>query len=103
MSTSPRNLPRFVPTLTEVVHPSSLPRAPAPPALDAEGMVQSVMLRLEPVLAGRLQEEADAMVRTMVTERLSTLHLHLHQELERFVRQVVSEAVTAQKDSCKSP
>lgn len=103
MSASPRNLPRFVPTLTEVVHPSSLPRTSAPPTSDAEEMVQSVMLRLESVLAGRLREEADAMVLTMVTERLSTLHLRLRQEMERIVRQIVSEAVTAQKDSCKSP
>jgi hypothetical protein len=86
-----------------MVHPSSLTCTSAPPSSNAEELVQAVMLRLEPVLAGRLREEADAMVLAVVRERLSALHLRLRQEMERTVRQVVSEAVTAQKDSCKSP
>lgn len=92
MNTTPRNLPRFLPTLTEVVHLSDLTRSSAAATPNSEKMVQSVMQQLDPVLEGRLREEAEAMVRTMVMEQLPTLRLRLRQELELVVRQAVSEA-----------
>jgi hypothetical protein len=102
MSTTPRNLPRFLPTLTEIVHPSEWIRAPDPESPDSEEMVRSVMQRMDSVIQRRLAEDADAMVRTLVTEQLPILRAGLRQELEGVVRQAVSEAMTSPADLRKS-
>lgn len=102
MSTTPRNPPRFLPTLTEVVHPSGLLKASVPATPDLEEIVQSVMQRVDPVLERRLSEEVDAMVRALVMEQLETLSSRLHEELEIVVRQTVSEAMTFLANQHKS-
>lgn len=102
MSTTPRNLPRFLPTLTEVVQPSSLVKASAPASPDLEEIVQSVLQQVDLVLERRLRDEADAMLRTMVMEQLETLRLRLWQELEIVVRQAVSNAMPSRVDLHKS-
>lgn len=102
MSTIPRNLPRYLPTLTEVVPPPGWVRASAPATPDIEEIVQFVMQRVDLVLERRLREEADAMLRTRVVEQLQTLSSGLRQELELVVRQAVSEAMTSQLDLHKS-
>lgn len=96
MSTTPKNLPRFLPTLTEVVHPSSLNRATVVAMPDIEDTVRFVMQRVNQVIEHRLREEADAMLRTVVAEQFQTLGVNLRQELEVVVRQAVSEAMTSQ-------
>ncbi|MES2878315.1 MAG: hypothetical protein V4713_07815 [Pseudomonadota bacterium] len=96
MSTTPKNLPRFLPTLTEVVHPSSLTRATVVAMPDIEDTVWFVMQRVNQVIEHRLREEADAMLRTVVAEQFKTLGINLRQELEIVVRQAVSEAMTSQ-------
>lgn len=92
MSTTPRDLPRFLPTLTEVVQPPGLARASAVPTPDFEEVVQSVM---QGVNLTHLREETDTLVRTLVAEQLQILRLRLRQELEAAVRQAVSEAMTS--------
>jgi hypothetical protein len=96
MSTTPRNLPRFLPTLTEVVHLPAQARTTVPATPDLEETVWFVMQRVDLVIERRLREEADAMLRNLVTEQLQTLGARLRQELETVVRQAVSEAVTSQ-------
>lgn len=102
MSTPPRNLPRFLPTLTEVVHPSSLAKTSAPSMPDLDEIVQTVMQRVEGVFERRLSEEIDAMVRRVVTEQRETLRLRLWQELEIEVWQAVSEAMASRSEAHKS-
>lgn len=102
MSTTPRNLPRFLPTLTEVVHPSSVVTAAVPATPELEETVWFVMQRVDMVIERRLSEEIDAMLRTVVTEKVQTLRLRLRQELEDVVRQAVSEAMTLRADLHKS-
>lgn len=102
MSTTPRNLPRFLPTLTEVVHPSSVVTAAVPATPELEETVWFVMQRVDMVIERRLSEEIDAMLRTVVTEQVQTLRLRLRQELEDVVRQAVSEAMTLRADLHKS-
>lgn len=102
MSTPPRNLPRFLPTLTEVVHPSALVRPVVPAMPDLEETVLSVMRRVDTVMERRLREEADAMLRNVVTEQLQRLGASLRQELEIVVRQAVSESMTSQSNLHKS-
>lgn len=102
MSTAPRNLPRFLPTLTEVVHPSGVVRTPVPATPDLEETVWFVMQRVDMVIERRLSEEIDAMLRTVVTEQMQTLRLRLREELEGVVRQAVSEAMASRADLHKS-
>ena len=98
MNTIPRNLPRFVPTLTEIVEPSSLVRTPPATSPDFEEIIQSVMQRVDRVLDRRLRDDADAMLRNMVTEQLHTLHLSLRAELALVVQQAVAEAMALRED-----
>lgn len=98
MNTIPRNLPRFVPTLTEVVEPSSLIRAAPSTSSDVEEIIQSVMQRVDRVLDRRLREDADAMLRNMMTEQLHTLQLSLRAELALVVQQAVAEAMALRED-----
>lgn len=93
MSTPPRNLPRFLPTLTEVVQPSGLSGASASAAPDMEEIVQSVMQRVALATERRLREETEAMVRALVNEQVQALSERLRQELESVVRQAVADAL----------
>lgn len=101
-SAPPRNLPRFLPTLTEVVHPASVARANVTATPDLEETVWFVMQRVDMVIERRLREELDAMLRTVVTEQLQTLGARLRQELEGVVREAVSEALTSRTDFHKA-
>ncbi len=101
MSSIPRNLPRFLPTLTEVVQPEELTKMVEPEVLDLEGTVLSVMQRMEPMIERRLREETDALLRNMVAEQLPVLNSRLRQELETIVRQAVSEAMTSRSSQHK--
>ncbi len=74
MSTPPGNVPRFVPTLTEVV------QAPAPAAHD---MVRALTQELGVLLERRLREETDR------------LRDSLQIEIELRVQQAVAQALTA--------
>ncbi|WP_114970355.1 hypothetical protein [Rhodoferax ferrireducens] len=101
MNTIPRNLPRFLPTLTEVVHPDELVRMAVPALPGVDETVSLVMQRVEPVIERRLREEADVMLRNMVAEQLQRLSAGLRQELEIVVRQAVSEVMTSQSSQHK--
>ncbi|HEY5580340.1 MAG TPA: hypothetical protein VIK56_04115 [Rhodoferax sp.] len=98
MNTTPRNLLRFVPTLTEIVEPSTLIRTPPSTSPDVEEIIQSVMQRVDRVLDRRLRDDADAMLRHWVTEQLQTLHLSLRAELALVVQQAVAEAMVLRED-----
>ena len=101
MSTTARNLPRFLPTLTEVVQPPGLARTSAAVMPDFEDVVQSVMQRVNLTIERRLLEETEALVRTLVTEQLQALSPGLRQELERVVRQAVADAMRSWTDPDK--
>lgn len=94
MTDSPlQNLPRFLPTLTEVVNQSDLTEAPVLMRSDVEEIVQSVMQQIRGPIETRLVQEIDALVRSQVEEQLQRLRLHLGQELELDVRQAVVDAI----------
>ena len=106
--------PRFVPTLTEVIRPMSVPTAPtAPPAAPVntseasvtaaplppatspapsadiqEQMVQRVLQRVDLVLERRLRE----VVGQLILEHTQNLAPRLREEIEVVVRQSVSQA-----------
>jgi hypothetical protein len=87
---SNRPPPRFVPTLTEVVHSGPAPLAPAAgPALSQDQLAQRVLQRVDLVLVRRLLEE----IATIVLEQTSALVPLLRERLETVLREVVAEAV----------
>ncbi|MHB8950874.1 MAG: hypothetical protein ACYC4S_17745 [Rhodoferax sp.] len=94
MNPMPRNLPRYVPTLTEIVDPSSLPAVPTPSSPALEEIAQLVMQRVDQVLDRRLREEGDAMLRT--------LRLQLREELTLVVQDAVAEVVASRDEAHKS-
>ena len=101
MTTPPKNLPRFLPTLTEVVQPVAAgtetppPQTAASPMPAAEALVERVMQRLTPTLETRLR----AVVTALVQEQVSALEPYLWQEVDQALRQHVAEAVAQELDA----
>ena len=86
---APKNLPRFLPTLTEVVH---LPSAKAPepaPAFNTDDLVDRIMLRLD----GPLQAALQAAIGSLMIDKLREMEPRVRDEVDRAVRQSVEEAI----------
>lgn len=98
MSATPRNPPRFIPTLTEVVQPSDLSTALAPPMPDLEEIVQAVMQRVRLATERRVREETETMVRALVIAQTQDFSARLHRELEGLVRKAVADALISGAD-----
>lgn len=101
MNQAPRNMPRFLPTLTEIVDPSTLvaPEVHATP--DLENAVWFVMQRVDMLIERRVHEETDAMLSTVVAQHLKSLGERLRLELEAVVRLAVTDAIALQRDMHK--
>lgn len=97
MSTSPKPPPRFVPTLTEVVDPSSLGRLTPSLQPDVQAVVSLVLRQIQPIFEQRLQEELDRLVHTVLAEQWADFHLKLEDEMTMFVNQAVMDALSEQK------
>ena len=80
--------PRFVPTLTEVVHSGPVPLAPTP-GVSPDQLAQRVLQRVDLALDRRLREE----IATLVLEQTSALVPLLRERLESVVREVVADAL----------
>jgi hypothetical protein len=82
--------PRFVPTLTEVVHTGPSPLAPAPlHPLSQDQIAQRVLQRVDLALDRRVREA----IATVVLEQTNALAPLLRERLEAVVREVVAQAV----------
>lgn len=101
MSTTPHKLPRFIPTLTEVVLASSLPDVSTPASTNTEELVQSVMQQMKALLERRISEEIETLVRIQVEEQMQRWHVRLHQELMSVVPQAVADALAFQSEALK--
>ena len=96
--------PRFVPTLTEVVQQAPLQTSaeadPATPmAPSAEMMMQRVMQRVDLMLEHRLRET----IGQLVLEHTQALTPRLKEEIERVVRESLSQAFAQEAGPAKSP
>jgi hypothetical protein len=80
--------PRFVPTLTEVVHTGPTPLAPAP-SISQDQLAQRVLQRVDLALDRRVREA----IATVVLEQTNALAPLLRERLEVVVREVVAQAV----------
>jgi hypothetical protein len=91
-----RTPPRYVPTLTEVVHPQVVHPAPMPlaeapaatPTVSQEDIVRRVMERVDATFEQRLREALAA----AVIEQTRALGPMVRDEIEAVVRQAVAEA-----------
>ena len=101
MNQAPRNLPRFLPTLTEIVDPSTLVSPTMQATPDLENMVWFVMQRVDMLIERRVREETDAMLSTVVAQHLQSLSERLRLEIEDVVRLAVADAVELQRNSHK--
>jgi hypothetical protein len=88
MATGNRPPPRFVPTLTEVVHSGPVPLTPTP-GVSQDQIAQRVLQRVDLTLDRRLREE----IATLILEQTSALVPLLRERLESVVREVVADAV----------
>ncbi|MDB5912001.1 MAG: hypothetical protein JWP22_676 [Ramlibacter sp.] len=80
--------PRFVPTLTEVVHTAPTPLAPSP-SISPDQLAQRVLQRVDLALDRRVREA----IATVVLEQTNALAPLLRERLEVVVREVVAQAV----------
>lgn len=83
-----RTPPRFVPTLTEVVHSAPVPLAPGP-GVSADQLAQRVLQRVDLALDRRLREA----IATVVLEQSSAMVPLLRERLESVIHELVAEAV----------
>ncbi len=83
-----RTPPRFVPTLTEVVHSGPVPLS-AGPGLSADQLAQRVLQRVDLALDRRLREA----IATVVLEQSSAMVPLLRERLEGVIHELVAEAV----------
>lgn len=81
--------PRFLPTLTEVVHPPNPPEPPPQASIDTDAMVAKVMQAVSPHIESQLRE----LVSDLVQEQLRELAPRIQHDLEQMVRAAVEGAV----------
>lgn len=99
MTTPAKVLPRFIPTLTEVVDPSTLTGLAGASKPDIERMVTQVQQQIQPIFERRLQEEFDRLVRLTVARHWGEVSARLQEEMSMFVRQAVIDAMSAADES----
>jgi len=81
-----RPVPRFVPTLTEVVR-ASLPKAA--PAVDSDQLVEQVLQTLKP----RLEQQLRASLQGLVEQHLRDVAPRLQHDMEEAARAAVANAM----------
>lgn len=94
MPTLSRSVPRFLPTLTEVVHAPvtrPAPASPVPPQVlaDQAAIAESVRAQVEAEMEGLFR---DAVASAML-EQVDAIAARLRQEIEPVLRQAVEEMV----------
>ncbi len=91
-----RSVPRFLPTLTEVVlptHPVAVVEPESPvPELDPEAIVARVRAELDQLLSSRLE----ASLSNALLDHVPALAARIREDIEPLVRQAVADAVAAE-------
>jgi hypothetical protein len=97
-----RSVPRFLPTLTEVVHPAhptvvvdELPQ----PVIDPQAIVERVRADVDLVL----QTHLEATVSNAMLDQVAVIVARIREEIEPMVRQAVADAVAAELDTANQP
>lgn len=93
-----RSAPRFLPTLTEVVHPSAgaAHRSVVPaPLVDREAILERVRNDVDLVL----QTHLEATVANAMLDQVAVIVARIREEIEPMVRRAVADAVAAELDA----
>lgn len=93
-----RTPPRFVPTLTEVVHTQGTALPPMPAAASEEQLVHRIMQRVDLSLERRLREA----IATTVLDQTRLLAPLLREEIELVVRESVSQALAEELSATRN-
>ncbi|MDR3369661.1 hypothetical protein [Rhodoferax sp.] len=96
MNTPTRQLPRFIPTLTEVVDPSSLNSTARQTKPDVEALIERVRQQIQPIFERRLQEEFERVIRMQVAKHWNDISTKMQAEMDMFVRQAVIDSLDDQ-------
>jgi hypothetical protein len=99
MNTSPRNLPRFLPTLTEVVQPSDLMAATRTATITLDVPSQVTTQRTLSGPESQITPETSALVSAMVEKEMQIFRANLQRDLETMVRHAVQEALNLKPPS----
>lgn len=99
MQQPPKTIPRFVPTLTEVVEISQPVNAASvpPPAVNPDDIVDKLMYRLD----GPLQLAIGNILASVAVDHFKKLEPLLRDEIDRAVRRAVDDALAAELDAPK--
>lgn len=81
-------VPRFVPTLTEVVQPG-LPITPSPPPIDPAQLAEQVLKLVKP----RLEQQLRASLQAVIEQHLRTAAPRIRGELQDAIQAAVSKAI----------
>ena len=93
MSTPPRPLPRFLPTLTEVVSPSELSIEGRTPPPDPKKLTQILLIQVDALVQTRIHQELDKLIRAAIAEQADALIDRLKVDLHREIKKMVADAV----------
>lgn len=98
--TTGRQPPRYVPTLTEVVHSAPAPLTATPLAgISQEQLTQRVLQRVEMTLDRRMRE----IIATVVLEQTNALMPAVREHLEQVVREMVAQALAEETQGNSPP
>jgi hypothetical protein len=86
MNSPPQNHFRVVPTLTEIVQPGELLVQPTVVVSVVDGKVLPTLKQLDALIAKRVREEFDALVRTLIADQVDALQQRLHEEFQALVQ-----------------
>jgi hypothetical protein len=81
-------VPRFVPTLTEVVQPG-LPITPSPTPIDPVQLAEQVLKLVKP----RLEQQLRASLQAVIEQHLRAAAPRMRSELQEAIQTAVSQAI----------
>lgn len=95
MNNPPRHLPRFLPTLTQVVRPFDVTQKTVSATPDLDAMAQSVLDQVAVLIDRRIHEEFDKLIQAWSDGQILALGTQLRCELQPTIKQAVADAVAA--------
>lgn len=101
MDSPPRQLPRFLPTLTEVVRPSEMSAEAPASQPDPEAFVQTLLAQVDVLVKTRVQEELESLIRSVLVEHTQALVPSLQLKLHEEVRKMVLDTLASQDEPNK--
>ena len=91
-----RPVPRFVPTLTEVVDPVGVNRLPTPAGPKVDELIELVRVQVQPQLERRVEQVLYRLVGELIAKRWSTISADLSQEVNDLIANAVRDALAQQ-------